>query len=247
MNLAGQGSWVRRYMEEQHGIRQFTLVNSHWHADHIAENHVYADGNIIAHEDTRRLMLEHRDKLENGERASVPPFNVVLPNITFKGRLDLWCGKAKVELHEFTIHEHGHIASYLPEQKTLLAADMLEDPIWIFEFDFAPPSIQVAELKRMADMDLEHIYPTHGDLDTIRHGGYGKEFVRNSIDYLERMIAASKSQTETFADLPASEFIADKLNAGELHWWQPYEEVHAINKRTILSLALQSAARETES
>ncbi|MEZ5501550.1 MAG: hypothetical protein R3E50_02420 [Halioglobus sp.] len=79
MNLPGQGAWVRDYMSDTFGIERFRLVNSHWHEDHIGENHVYADCGIIGHADTRRLMLEHRDRLERGWHSGVPPFRVVPP------------------------------------------------------------------------------------------------------------------------------------------------------------------------
>lgn len=234
MNLPGQGSWVRRYMEEKYGITRFTLVNTHCHEDHIAENHVYADSTIIAHEDTRRLMMEHRKSLERGS-PGVPAFPVVLPDVTFRQRLDIWCGHTLIELHEFAIHERGHIAAYLPRQQTILVGDMLEDPVWIFHFDVAPADVQIAELKRMAAMDLQHIYPAHGDIDTIRNGGYGTSFIQCSIGYLEKMLAAS--QRADFMASTAQDYIAAELDKGELHWWPPYEQVHAMNLRTLQQLA----------
>lgn len=230
MNLPGQGSWVRHYMESHHGIRKFILVNSHCHEDHIAENHVYADCTLVAHEDTRRLMQQHRERLQQGS-PGVPGFPVVLADITFRGRLDLWCGTTKVELHEFRIHEQGHIAVYLPQQKILLAADMLEDPLWIFHFDFAEAAVQIAEFERMAAMDIEHIYPAHGDVETIRRGGYRKDFIQQTVTYLQRMMAAKDDPD--FMQRDAQSFIADFLQAGDLHWWEPYAQVHAANCKTL--------------
>lgn len=234
MNLPGQGEWVRAYMQEHHGIEHFRLVNTHWHEDHIGCNSVYSDCTIIGHRKTRELMLQHKETLEAGSREGVPPFKVVPPDVTFSGRLDVYCGHTEVQLHEFTIHEHGHLAVYLPSQKILLAADMLEDPIWIFQFDFAAPAIQIAEFERMAQMDIERLYPTHGDLDTIRKGGYSKAFITHSINYLNRMIAAGGDKD--FVSREAQHFIADELAAGELHWWGPYALVHEINQKTIAKL-----------
>ncbi|MEZ5501551.1 MAG: hypothetical protein R3E50_02425 [Halioglobus sp.] len=157
------------------------------------------------------------------------------PDITFTNRLDLWCGTTRIELHEFAIHEYGHIATYLPAQKILLAADMLEDPLWIFNFECAPPERQVAELQRMAAMDIERIYPTHGDLDTIRKRGYDKRFIASSIHYLQRMLAQRREAD--FMSREASVFIAAELAAGELHWWAPYARVHECNRRVVANLA----------
>jgi len=235
MNLAGHGSFVRDYMEKEHGITRLTLVNTHWHEDHIAENQVFADCTIIAHNDTRRLMLEHKAQLEQGS-PGVPPFKVVLPSVCFSGRLDIWCGGTKIELHEFAIHEYGHIAAYLPEQKILLAADMLEDPVWYFSFDVASPEKQIAEYSRMATFDTEHIYTVHGDVNTQRHGGYSKHFIQANSDYLQHMVIAAKEKSAAdFLAMPLDYFIGEELNAAILHWWEVYREVHEQNKQALLA------------
>ena len=60
---------------------------------------------------------------------------------------------------EPAIHCEGRLAVYLPDDKILLAADMLEDPIWIFNFDFATSiQTQLAEFERMSAMGIERIY-----------------------------------------------------------------------------------------
>lgn len=234
MNIPGQGDWVRQYMQDKFGIEHFRLVTSHWHWDHIGCNSTYSDCTIIGHTRTRELMLEHKSKIEKGWPVGKPAFPVIPPNVTFNGRLDLWCGNTEVQLHEFNIHVDGHLAIYLPQQKIFLAADMLEDPIWIFDFDFAPPEVQIAEYRRMMSMDIECIYPTHGDLDTIRNGGYKKTFIDNNIDYLNRMIEASSASD--FMEQDVQQFISKELERGDLHWWEPYSEVHEINRRSIARL-----------
>ena len=230
MNLAGHGQYVRDFMTREHGIERFTLVNTHWHEDHIAENHVYSDCTIIAHTMTRRLMAENRSSLELGS-PGVPPFPVVLPTVCFSGRLDIWCGSTLIELHEFAIHEHGHICACLSGQKTLLAADMLEDPVWFFSFDVATPEAQIAEYKRMAAMDIEHLYTVHGDVDTQRHGGYSKDFIHANAAYLQRMINAAVDGS--LDKKSAEEMISKELAAHTLHWWEAYREVHELNKKTV--------------
>ena len=39
---AKQAEWVRQYLVKI-GIRHFTVVNSHWHLDHVGGNAIYAD------------------------------------------------------------------------------------------------------------------------------------------------------------------------------------------------------------
>jgi glyoxylase-like metal-dependent hydrolase (beta-lactamase superfamily II) len=136
-----------------------------------------------------------------------------------------------VELHEFKIHCAGHLAVYLPDEKILLAADMLEDPIWIFNFDFATPETQLAEFERMMAMDIERIYSGHCTLDTVKAGGYDKRFIKNNANYLKKMIA--DADHSDFGHKAAQAYIDDALAAGELNWWEPYSEIHARNIDTV--------------
>ena len=231
-NLPGQGKWVKKYLQSKYHIKNFVLINTHWHLDHITDNYLYKDYTISGHTRTREIMLENKDAIESGTLWSdTPPFPVFPPNATFEGRFDLWLDDMKVELHEFTIHSEGHIAIYLPNDKILLAADMLEDPIWIFNFDFATPKIQLAEFERMMAMDIDHIYSNHCNVETVKAGGYDKNFIENNADYLSQMIAEKDSPN--FFDKMAQDYIGDALDAGELTWWEPYSEIHGWNIWTV--------------
>jgi len=238
MILPGHGDWVRKYMSANHGIRHFTVVTTHWHPDHIAGNHVFRDCRIIGHSETRNFMLEYKDQLESVEQRKGHAFPVVPPNVTFDERLDIWLGSLKLELHVFKIHERGHVAVVLPEEKTLLAADMLEDPIWIFRFNFASPEVQLAEFDRMLAMDVDRIYACHSNLEKTKSGGYDKNFIRGNANYLRRMLADAKSAN--FGDAPAQDYIADALKAGHLAWWDPYAAVHKRNIESIRAFAAGS-------
>ena len=234
MDLPGQGKWVKNHLQINYAINNFTVVNTHWHLDHITENYLYQKGSIIGHADTREIILANKVAIEAGTLWGPPAFPAVPPNVTFKGRLDLWLEDLKVELHEFKIHCAGHLAVYLPDDKILLAADMLEDPIWIFKFEFAAPEIQLAEFERMLAMDIKHIYSSHCNIDTVKVGGYDKRFIKHNANYLKRMLA--DADNSYFGKKPAQVYIDDALGAGELSWWEPYSEVHARNIETIKDL-----------
>ncbi len=116
---------------------------------------------------------------------------------------------------------------YLPDDKIILAADMLEDPIWIFNFDFATPETQLAEFERMMTMDIERIYSSHCNIDTAKAGGYDKRFIKNNAGYLKRMMV--DAENPNFGSKTALDYIDDALSAGELFWWEPYSEIHIRN------------------
>ena len=241
MNLPGQAEWVKEYLRSERGVERFQVVNTHWHLDHVAGNHLFAEDLIVAHAETRRILLEKREGLEKGLWDGYPPIRVVLPNLTFEGRLDLYVEDLKVELHEFRIHERGHLSVYLPGERLLLAADMLEDPLWIFDFSFAPPEQQLAEYDRMLSLDPERILATHCSTSIVKAGGYDRRFIRNNADYLRRMLADAGHAD--FTSRPAAHYIGDALAAGELEWWEPYAEVHEANRLTIARRAWLAAER----
>jgi glyoxylase-like metal-dependent hydrolase (beta-lactamase superfamily II) len=225
MNLPAQAEWVKRWLASELGIERFAAVNTHWHPDHVAGNWLFERDPIVAHTATRDFLAEHRDALERGLWPGCPPIRVVLPNRTFEGRLDLAVEDLPVELHEFAIHERGHVAVYLPTERLLIAADMLEDPLWIFHFDFAPPERQLAEYDRMRAMDVDRIVSTHCSPALVKAGAYDKRFIRHNAEYLRGMLVDPEH--------PAEHYLGAAFAAGELVWWEPYAEVHRQNQETI--------------
>jgi cyclase len=234
MTQPGQGKWVKQYLEKTRSIKFFTVVITHWHLDHIIDNYLYKDGIIIGHSYTRKVMQDNKDIFESGNFEDYPAFPVVPPNLTFEGRLDLWLDDLKVELHEFLVHAKGHIGVIIPDDKIFIASDILEDPIWIFDFDFASPETQLAEFERLMTMDIEQILPSHGNLDIIKAGGYTKNFIKHNADYLRSMM--SDTDNPDFLKKSAQDYIGDALKLGELIWWEPYAKVHELNKSTIKKL-----------
>ena len=107
--------------------------------------------------------------------------------------MDLWLDDLKIELHEFAIHARSQLGVILPEDNILLAGDMLEDPIWIFNLDFASPQPQLTEFERKLKMDIDRIYSAHCNLDTIKTSGYNKNYIKNNTNYLKRMLTDADS------------------------------------------------------
>ena len=234
MTEPGQGQWVKQYLEKNHAIKVFTLVNSHWHLDHVMGNCHYQDATIIGHSHTRTMLLEHKPVFERGEFEGYPAFPVVPPNLSFEGRLDLWLDDLKVELHEVIVHVKGHLGLIIPDDKILIASDILEDPIWFFDFEVAAPERQLAEFARLLAMDIECILPCHGNLEVIKSGGYGKSLIRNNAGYLRAMLR--DRDHPDFPKKTAQDYIGGALESGELTWWEPYAHVHEMNRVAIKQL-----------
>ena len=148
--------------------------------------------------------------------------------------LILWLDDLKVELHEFLVHAKGHIGVIIPDDKIFIASDILEDPIWIFNFDLANPETQLAEFERLMTMNIERILPSHGSLEIIKRGGYNKNLIKNNADYLMSMLG--DTDNPDFLKKSAQDYISDALKSGELIWWGPYAKVHELNKSRIEKL-----------
>ena len=93
------------------------LIYSHSHIDHIggAKSLNLSKGTtIIAHEETKRLLLRARD------------LNRPIPTITFKDKYFLRVGSQTLELsYHGNAHEPGNIFIYAPAQKTLMVIDVI--------------------------------------------------------------------------------------------------------------------------
>ncbi|MFL5808394.1 MAG: MBL fold metallo-hydrolase [Flavisolibacter sp.] len=104
-------------------IRQVTdkpithLIYSHSHADHIGGTKTLNLDKrvvIIAHEETKRLLLRAKDP------------NRPVPTMTFQDKYTLKVGGQMLELsYHGLAHEPGNIFIYAPAQKTLMVVDMV--------------------------------------------------------------------------------------------------------------------------
>ncbi len=221
-----QARWVRRYLEGQ-GIRRFTVVQSHWHLDHIAGNAVYADSPRISSSLTWVRLLENREAIEAGTLWGPPAIApLVLPNLTFDGQMTVFVGDLEVRLLQFDIHTQDSTLVYLPQDKVALTGDMLEDPL-TYMTEVEGLATHLAELKRLRQMDLVRIFPNHGDPSVITRGGYDKTFIDATTLYVSRMLA--RAHEADYLSSPVEAFLGDAFAQGWVHPFEPYRDVHQMN------------------
>lgn len=221
-----QARWVRAYLQRK-GIEKITVVQSHWHLDHVAGNEIYQDRTIISLDLTRDIMLEKKAALEAGEEWGPPPIKpLIVPNVTFSDRLDLYVGDIKVECHRFNIHTHDANLLYIPQDKIMLVGDALEDPItYMVEPEGLRDHLQ--ELQRLRAMDIKVIYPNHGDPLTIVKGGYDKTFIDATVMYISGML--KRVHDQDFRQTKLEDYVGEALASSWIHPWKPYREVHDMN------------------
>lgn len=216
--------FIRSHLEAQ-GVTSIRVVLSHWHDDHIAGNAVFADCEIIALRQTAEALHERRHEIETGTPPIAP---LVMPNRLFEGKLDLFVGPTKVELHHFNIHSADGNVLWLPETQVLLAGDTLEDTItYIAEPEHIATHIR--ELERLQSWQIQRILPNHGDERKIADGGYEPSLIAANKSYLERITAAP----DRLSGVSLKEFVADEIASNAIIYFEPYEDIH---KKNLLAL-----------
>ncbi|WP_159599964.1 MBL fold metallo-hydrolase [Starkeya nomas] len=215
---------------EAAGVRSIRVVLSHWHDDHVAGNEVFADCEIIALDRTEQALAANRVALENAD----PPIHpLVMPNRVITGPTELKVGRLRVELRPAEIHSSDGLILLLPDLGLMLAGDTLEDTVtYVGEPDRL--GVHIEELKRIREWGYQRILPNHGAPDIIAGGGYGPEFIDATIRYLKKLLHTRIDMA--LADQDLSTFVAEDLAAGAIHYFAPYEAVHANNVKQVLAL-----------
>lgn len=221
-----QARWVREYLENM-GIRRFTVVLSHWHLDHIAGNAVYADSRIVSSAATADALRTRQQAIEAGELWGPPAIDpLVLPGVTFEDTMRLQVGDIELQLIRINIHSKDSTILHVPADRIALVGDTLEDPLTYISEAAELPS-HLVELRRLRAMDIDKLFPNHGDPRVIAGGGYDKTLIDATSDYIEKMLA--RVHDDGFLDSTMEDFIADSLASGWVNAFEPYRAVHKVN------------------
>jgi len=221
-----QARWVRNHLENM-GIKHFTVVLSHWHLDHIAGNAIFKDCNIISNALTRELLLKNKADIEKGCYHGPPEIKpLVLPNITFENKTNLYLDDLQLELRKINIHSEDATIIYIPIDKILIAGDTVEDSVTYI--DEAEALVEhIKNLQQLKQLSISAILPNHGDPNVIEDGGYDKSLIDATINYITRMV--SQAHDEDFLKCPLKSFLQEEIEQGWVHYYEPYEEVHIEN------------------
>ena len=211
-----------------------TVLLSHWHLDHVAGNEAFRDCEILATARTAELLEANRAAIEAGTLEGPPPIDpLILPTRVFSGREHLDLGGTEVELIEVNIHSDDAAVVWLPEQRLLLCGDTMEDTITYVD---EPESFDahLADLERLSLLDPDRILPCHGDPEVIAAGGYGRDLIAATEQYIQ--VLKRCREDRELCGLPLRELIAGPLEAGWVHYFARYEVVHRENLKAVLDL-----------
>jgi cyclase len=227
--------FIRKALTEA-GVKNFTIVLSHWHLDHVAGTEAFADCRIISNKRTLDHLTQRKAAIESGTSSGPPAINpLILPTQAFEGRMQLQVGSLTIDLIEANIHSDDATVLWLASERVLLAGDTLEDTVtYVGEpenFD-----IHLADLDRLWALNPARILPNHGDPEIIALGGYEKTFIRANQQYI-RTLKRCVSEPD-LRSKPLRDVITGPLEAGWVNLYAPYEAIHRQNIDVVLAAKL---------
>jgi glyoxylase-like metal-dependent hydrolase (beta-lactamase superfamily II) len=156
-----------------------------------------------------------------------------MPTTVFDGEMALTVGDIGIELRPLDVHSFDGLTIYLPKMRLLLAGDTLEDTVtYVAEPDRL--DVHLTELDRLSTWDIQTILPNHGASDRIAGGGYAPSFIAATRDYVEKLLRCRNEPD--LGKLRLSEFVALNIESGALIYFEPYEQVHAWNVKSVLAI-----------
>lgn len=233
-----EAQWVRDYLEKA-GIRHFTIVNSHWHLDHVGGNAVYADADRISTEKAIQLLTAKKAAIEAGTEWGPPAIKpLVIPNMGITAEASCYVGDIKVELRPVNIHSEDGLVIYLPRDRILLAGDTLEDTV-----TFVSEPERIAEhyknLQKLKHWNIDRIFPNHGNPEVISQGGYGTTLIDATMDYLRQLVL--RAHDPDYLNGTLEDYVGDSVKKGWVSIWWAYREAHQTNLKRV-SKTLQNHA-----
>lgn len=215
---------------ERRGVNSIRVVLSHHHCDHVAGTEVFADCEILAGRKTADALLECQENFAARSPAIDP---LVMPTTVFDGEMSLRVGDIDVDMRPLDIHSFDGLVGWLPQTKTLLAGDTLEDPV-TYVAEPERLNVHLAELDRMAAWGIATILPCHGDPDRVASGGYAPTLIEATRRYVSKLLRC-RSEPE-LASTGLAEFISGDIANGALVYFDAYEAVHWKNVEAVLEL-----------
>lgn len=204
--------------------RPITVFNSHYHWDHIWGNSVFKDSQIVAHEETRSIILRDGEKqLKNNRQYVKGDVAIVPPTLTFKERL--WFPNDRVEFFHTPGHTEDSSSCVDQVDGVLFVGDNLESPI---------PQLASLELETYVDT-LERYLELDARIIIAAHDGVlpDDSLLRSNLDYVRKFSTMRFDEISTDSDTYELIHISNLYNIGKMH----LDEDRPSEARTHLSCA----------
>lgn len=170
------------------------LVLSHYHAVRVLGASAMNAGNVIAHENTYKLIAERGSEDWASEFGRMPRLfdtpdsipGLTWPSITFADRTTIELGGDRGQLvleHVGRGHTEGDIVAWLPKQRILFAGDLVESHAALYTGDAFHREWATTTLDRIADYGATTLVGGRGGV------AYGETAVADAIAQTRYFIA----------------------------------------------------------
>ncbi len=193
----------RKEIESKGQVRY--LINTESHDDHCTGNFFF-NVPVITQEKTREAILA-TDKsqfikiiaeIDPDGLSLVDKYRVNVPSITFSERLTLHMGKPILHLIHLPGHTAGQTAVFIPEEKVVFTGDNVVFRTQGF-LHTADPFSWLESLKRIGELEVEHIIPGHGDVCDKSYLGEQADYIQECVDTIKKAINRGWTKEETVA------------------------------------------------
>ena len=141
----------------------------------------------------QRAQIERFADAQAAFLAGVDTFRFLLPSLTFDRRLVLYRGGRRIEvLHLHRAHTRGDVVVYLPEERILVAGDLLTRPIlWTWS---SYPADYVKTLLALEELAIDRIVIGHGEvLEGTAYLIQAREFLQAVVALVQTELARGAS------------------------------------------------------
>jgi glyoxylase-like metal-dependent hydrolase (beta-lactamase superfamily II) len=203
------------------------VINTHHHADHWMGNHAFDEVKprpaILAHAVMRETAGEIGERwlgiIADMTKGSNKGTRVVLPHKTVRGGETLKIGGLTFVLHHpGHAHTKGDLAVFIPEERVLIAGDILfylRTP----GFQDASPLGNARALRELLALDAERIVPGHGPVTD-----------KSGIHYMLDYITLLHAEVKKFYEQGLTDYdMKDKLNVGKYRDMSGFKNRFGIN------------------
>ena len=188
------------------------VVLSHYHAVRVLGASAYHAQNIVASQETYRLIQERGQQDWDSEYARFPRLfqdaesipGLTWPTLAFESEMTLWLGKRQVKLmHLGAGHTSGDIVAWVPDAGVMFTGDLVEyhsacycGDAWLREWP--------GTLSEIRDFEPKAIAPGRGDAlvgtATVNEAiAMTRDFVTTLYGAAEMSVARGRSLKETMA------------------------------------------------
>jgi len=188
------------------------VVLSHYHAVRVLGASAYGAENVVASQETRRLVAERGQQDWDSEYGRFPRLfrdadsipGLTWPTLTFEGEMSLYLGRREVRLMQLGAgHTSGDIVAWVPDAEVMFSGDLIEYHSACYCGD-AHLREWPLTLNEIREFNPKAIAPGRGDalkgIDTVREAiAMTRDFVTTLYGAAELSVAKGRNLKETMA------------------------------------------------